>query len=139
MDLLKLMLRRLLLLFTRIYRSQVDLPAGYDLDVIREFFYLVETNFSTLHRVKEYADKLNKSPKTLSNILRQNGNESPQQIIQERILLEAQKKLLHTNSNISDIGYELGFPNVQAFSRFFRSKTGEAPQNYREREILITI
>jgi AraC family transcriptional regulator, transcriptional activator of pobA len=40
--------------------------------------------------------------------------------------------LLHyTNKDISQIAYELGFKNVQGFSRFFKRQVGNSPTGFR--------
>jgi len=140
LEMLQMMLKRFLILCTRIYKQQEDSldHSPSNIDIIREYNFLVEQNFREMHSVSEYAELLNKSPKTLSNLFKKSGSSSPLQHIQNRIMLEARRMLTYTESPISDIGYELGFADVQAFSRFFKKQEGISPQNFREREILPT-
>jgi hypothetical protein len=64
-----MMLKRLLILCTRVYKEQTELTTfDKKLDIVREYNYLVESNFKTKHQVADYAEMLNKSPKTLSFI-----------------------------------------------------------------------
>jgi AraC-like DNA-binding protein len=51
------------------------------LDIVREY-NLVESNFKTKHQVADYAEMLNKSPKTLSNLFKKYNEKSPLQVIQ---------------------------------------------------------
>lgn len=140
LEMLQMMLKRLLILCTRIYKSQKEFyqTDQISVDIIREYNYLVEMHFREKHSVKDYAEMLNKSPKTLSNLFKKNGSTTPLQYIKKRIMLEARRNLTYTDKPVSEIGYDLGFSDVQEFSRFFKNQEGCSPQNYREREILPT-
>ena len=134
LEMLQMMLKRLLILCTRMYKQQKESlsHSPSSIDIIREYNYLVEQHFRKKHSVSEYAQLLNKSPKTLSNLFNKKGNTSPLQYIHNRIMLEARRSLIYTNHTISDIGYNLGFSDVQVFSRFFKKQEGVSPQNFRE-------
>jgi AraC-like DNA-binding protein len=53
-------------------------------------------------------------------------------------MLEARRLLTYTEKSISEIGFELGFSDIQAFSRFFSKQEGSSPQKFRNREVLPT-
>lgn len=133
-EMLQMMLKRLLILSTRIYREEqhVDSMKTNQLDIVREFNFLVEKHFKTRHNVADYAAMLHKSPKTLANYFARYNQKTPLQIIQDRILLEARRLLHYTDQSIKEIAYELGFEDIQTFSRFFRNKEGVSPSDYRE-------
>ncbi|MEM9819537.1 MAG: helix-turn-helix domain-containing protein [Bacteroidota bacterium] len=134
-EMLQMMLKRLIILCTRISKeqNQQDGLEVSSLDLIREFNFLVETHFKSKHTVAEYAALLNKSPKTLSNFFAKNHDKTPLQIIQERILMEARRQLAHTDEAVKIIAYEVGFDSIQSFSRFFKSKEGVSPNDFRKR------
>ncbi|MFL0351994.1 helix-turn-helix domain-containing protein [Xanthomarina sp. GH4-25] len=140
LEMLQMMLKRLLILCTRIYKDQNigSKLRTQSIDTIREYNYLVEQHFKTKHTVKEYAALLFKSPKTLSNLFKKYGDTTPQQFIQNRLMLEARRLLTYTERPISEIGFELGFSDIQAFSRFFSKQEGHSPQKFRNREIMPT-
>lgn len=140
LEMLQMMLKRLLILCTRIFKEQnmVSKLRTQSIDTIREYNYLVEQHFKTKHTVTEYAALLFKSPKTLSNLFKKYGETTPQQFIQNRIMLEARRSLTYTEKPISEIGFELGFSDIQAFSRFFSKQEGCSPQKFRNREVLPT-
>jgi AraC family transcriptional activator of pobA len=57
----------------------------------------------------------------------------PNQLIQQRILLEAQRALLNSTMTIAQTAYYLGFNDPAYFSRFFTKATGQSPRMYREK------
>ena len=133
-EMLQMMLTRLIILCTRLSKEQNKfVPDSETYEVVRNFNYLVETHFKTKHTVAEYADLLNKSPKTLSNFFLKQNQKTPLQIIHKRILLEARRLLAYTEMAIKEIAYEIGFDSVQTFSRFFKNKEGVSPLEYRKR------
>lgn len=133
MEMLQMMLKRILILCTRIYKKKIQLQASdQNTNIIREYNFLVEKHFREKHTVKEYADLLFKSPKTLSNLFKKMGDTSPFQFIHQRIMIEAKRLLTYSDQSISDITYELGFSDIHVFSRFFKKNDGVSPQNFRE-------
>lgn len=133
LEMLQMLLKRLLILCTRIYKTQENFnDLSHDQqDIVREFNFLVEQHFKTKHSVSEYAELLNKSPKTLSNLFGKFHDRSPLQLIQHRIMLEVRRLLTYTSRPISEIAYEVGFNDPQSFSRFFKKNEGQAPSEYR--------
>jgi AraC family transcriptional activator of pobA len=132
-EMLQMMLKRLLIMCTRLHKTQNNLQNtdSQTLDLVREFNLLVETHFKTNHAVSDYAKMLHKSPKTLSNYFSKTYNKTPLQFIQERLLLEAKRFLHYTNKPIKEIAYDLGFDDVQGFSRFFKNKEGVSPTEFK--------
>ena len=137
LEMLQMMLKRLLILCTRIYKIQNNYSThkSNSVDIIREYNFLVEKHFREKHSVTAYATLLNKSPKTLSNLFKKIGSHTPLQFIQNRIMLEARRLLKYTDKTISEIGYELGFSDVQVFSRFFKNLEGISPSEYKENKV----
>ncbi len=132
-EMLQTMMKRLVILCTRLMKER----AGFTnidkarLDILRQFNFLVEQHFRRMHSVAHYAKLLHKSPKTLANLFAKFKQKSPLQIIQDRILLEARRQLAYTESPIKEIAYTLGFDSIQSFSRFFKSKEGTSPSEFR--------
>ncbi len=134
LEMLQMMLKRILILCTRIYKKQlnfqaIDIPNS---NIIREFNYLVEIHFKEKHSVVDYAELLHKSPKTLSNLFKKLGNRTPLQFIQDRLILESKRLLKFSNKSVSEIGYDIGFNDVQSFSRFFKKQEGLSPLDFKQ-------
>ncbi len=132
-DMLRTLLKQLVIYCTRLYKEQnkINNIEKSKLDIVRRFNTFVEMHYKTKHGVAEYAQMLNRSPKTISNLFLQFNQKTPLQIIQERILLEARRLLHYTDRTIKDITYELGFEDIQTFSRFFKNKQGKSPKEFR--------
>ena len=48
-------------------------------------------------------------------------------------MLEARRLLVYTERTISEIGYELGFSEIQSFSRFFKKEEGLSPIQFKKK------
>ncbi|MEO9803334.1 MAG: helix-turn-helix transcriptional regulator [Reichenbachiella sp.] len=132
-DMLQMMLKRYLILCTRLYKLQAPFPQiNADSDVVREFNFLVESHFKTKHTVTEYAELMNKSSKTISNIFSKIGSKTPLRLIQERKMLEARRLLCYSDRQIQEIAYEMGYEDIQTFSRFFKKQEGVSPSEFKE-------
>jgi AraC-like DNA-binding protein len=133
-EMLLVLLKRLLTFSTRVARKNMpepEMPTS-KLDLIRNFNILVEEHFRTKHKVSDYAKMLNKSPKSLSNFFLKYYNKSPHKVISDRICLEAERLLIFSNKNVSEIAYELEFSEASHFSKFFKNHTGNSPKEYKK-------
>ena len=133
-DMLQMLLKRLIIICTRLAKEQhiVKKLDNEQVDVIRKFNVLVDTHYKTKRKVSDYADMLYKSPKTLSNLFAIYNQKSPQQIILDRLALEAKRLINFTDKQNQEIAYELGFNDPAHFSRFFKKMIGQSPTKYRE-------
>jgi AraC-like DNA-binding protein len=102
---------------------------------VREYNYLVESNFKTKHQVADYAE-MNKSPKHYL-IYSKNNEKSPLQIIQDRTILEARRLLRYSDKSIKEIAYEIGYEDIQSFSRFFKKIEGVSPSDFKRQYSLL--
>ncbi len=134
LEMLQMLLKRLLILTTRIYKEEYKIVHIQEtkMDVIRNFSFLVEVHYKTKHTVAEYADMMNKPAKSLTNLFANHIKRTPLQIIQDRIFLEAKRILSNSEKSIKETAFELGFEDIQSFSRFFKNKQGVSPKEFRE-------
>lgn len=136
-EMLQMMLKRYLIMCTRIFKTQTNYPKRKrESELVREFNFLVEQHYKTKFSVADYAQLLHKSPKTISNLFSKLGSKSALQYIQERRLLEAKRQLMHTEKQIQEIAFDIGFDDIHAFSRFFKTKEGISPTSFREQLVL---
>lgn len=124
-DMLQMLLKRLIIITTRLAKEQYTTKEEVSrFDVIRQFNMLVEDHFRTEHQVQFYAGKLNKSPKTISNVFAHFNQKSPLNVIHERIIMEAKRLLYYSDKSAKEIAFELGFEDAGHFSRFFKNSVG---------------
>ena len=137
-DMLQMLLKRLIIMSTRLAKEQLIVRElnNEQIEVIRKFNFLVDIHYKTKRKVSDYAALLFKSPKTLSNLFSIYNQKSPQQIILDRIGLEAKRLIHFTNKQNQEIAYELGFNDPAHFSRFFKRLTHMTPSEYREKQAL---
>ncbi|WP_310556972.1 helix-turn-helix domain-containing protein [Flavobacterium sp.] len=133
-EMLKMLLKRFLIMATRIYKEfhQMKDIEESKIDVIRNYFYFVETNYKTKHSVADYAILLNKPAKSITNLFAAHYNKSPLKVIQERIHIEAKRYLGFSDRSIKEIAYDLGFDDMQSFSRFFKNIEGVSPKEFKD-------
>ena len=95
-----------------------------------EFRKLLFREFKTIKKVKDYAERLNITEKSLNEMVKAQTGKSTSQVIYNQIILEA-KRLLQTGMSSKEISYDLNFEDPSHFSKFFKSKTGYSPSEFR--------
>lgn len=133
-EMLRSLLKRMLIVSTRMLKENLPNPSinNANMDLIRQFNLLVEKHFREKHQVKDYADLLFKSPKTLSNVFHKYGEKTPLMVIHDRILLEAKRLLLFSDETLEEITYRLGYTDSGHFSKFFKKNEGASPRQFRK-------
>jgi len=132
-EMLRMLLARFIIKTTRLLKlgSQPVADKHHNLELFRSFNVLVETHFKESHSVSFYADKLFKSPKTLSNHFAK-FSKRPLQIIHERVVLEAKRQLTYTNKTAKQIAFDIGFEDPSHLSRMFKKQTSLSISDYRK-------
>ncbi len=105
-------------------------PADAAFEAFRQ---AVEDGFAHTHRVEDYARQLGYSVRTLTRASRVTTGYGAKRVIQERVLLEAKRLLVHTEFTSTAIAGRVGMPDPAAFGKFFRHQTGETPATFRDR------
>ncbi len=98
--------------------------------IMNEYFYETLVN-KGLPTAQFLAKQLNVSPNYLGSLLKSLTGMTTQQHIHEKVIALAKEKLSTSNLSISEIAYELGFEQPQSFSRLFKQKTKQSPQEFR--------
>lgn len=99
--------------------------------ILRDFKGLVEDKFNTWHKVKDYAAEIHISPKHLSQTVKDITGKVAKEHIQDRLILEAKRLLLHTDMTVKQVAYQTGFEEPLHFSGFFKKKVGISPSQFR--------
>jgi len=126
-EMLRTILKKMIIQVTRIAKQQTEIFRDLDderTDLLRHLSLLIDKHYKEQHEVKFYARTLNKSAKTLTNILAIAKLPSPSKLIQSRIIIEAKRHLLYTDKSAKEIAFALGFTSASHFSRFFKQHSG---------------
>lgn len=86
----------------------------------------------SLRSASDFAQQLNVHVNHLNRAIKQSLGQSTSQIIAERILQEAKILLNHSDWNISEIAFALGFTEAPHFNNFFKKHVQLSPTQYRK-------
>ena len=141
-EMIRTYLKQLLIKSTRLWKVQhlegaMAARPNNDLEFFRKFTQLVEAHYKQKHNVADYADLLLIAPKTLTHRFKRLGLPQPNEIIKNRIILEAKRLLVHTDKSAKEIAYSLGYDDPAYFSRLFFIKTGEPPSSFRSKYLSV--
>lgn len=133
-EMLRIILKQLIIKCTRIWKKQHGITTEHarpEIEFLRNFSKLIDENYTRFHAVSDYADLLNITAKALNKRISQHNSSSPNYLIKNRIILEAKRLLAHTQLNIKEIGYKLGYDDSSYFIRLFTSHTNVSPHKFR--------
>lgn len=88
-----------------------------------------------LRNANDYANILAVHVNYLNKSLKETTGKSTSTLINERITTEAKALLQHTNLNIAEIAYALGFEYPTYFNNFFKKMTGTNPKSVRSQMV----
>ena len=95
--------------------------------------------FSNIHSkitISALTEFLGVSQPYLYKIFKKRFMKSPKQYILDQKLTRAKKLLKETDMSITYIANSVGFQDVLSFSKYFSSRLGISPQNYRKQKLL---
>ncbi|MDN3707054.1 helix-turn-helix domain-containing protein [Myroides ceti] len=107
-----------------------------NIDIVNRFRVMLHTNYKQHKIVKYYADKLNITPRRLTEMTEQVLGKTPKQIITERLLQESIRLLKHSKVSIGEISFELDFNDEGNFGHFIKKHTGKTPKEIRNQSII---
>jgi AraC-like DNA-binding protein len=97
----------------------------------RQFPIESPTQRYTLRSARDFAEQLAVHVNHLNRAIRITTGRTTTEHIFERLTSEAKTLLKHTNWNISEIGYCLGFEEPAHFNHFFKKQTSMTPSAFR--------
>jgi AraC family transcriptional activator of pobA len=99
---------------------------------VERFRALVDANFRARWSVDRYADELALSAGQLSRLCRELLGISAIDVVNARIVHEAERELIYSTLTIKQLAAWLGFADEAYFGRFFKKHTGRTPTEFRE-------
>ncbi len=99
--------------------------------VLNTYFRSDKPQTNGLPSVAWCAGELNLSPNYFGDLVRKETGRSAQEYIQAKLIEIAKEQLFHPGKTVNEIAYELGFKYPQHFSRLFKQRVGQSPNEYR--------
>ena len=100
--------------------------------IFANFIRLLEQHFRQERRVSWYAEQLCITPKYLSEIVKQVSKRTPNEWIDNYVILEIRVLLKNSTKSIKEIAEELQFPNQSFLGKYFKEHIGVSPSLYRK-------
>lgn len=100
-------------------------------DLLNDYYENHTDKQVLLPSVTYFSSCLNITPNHLGDIIKKHTGLSTMEHIQNYIIKQAQLKLEHNHNSIKNIAIDLGYEYQTYFTRFFKSKVGVTPTQYR--------
>ena len=99
---------------------------------LEDYFNEDKSLLKGLPTVNDIAEKLNVTPRYLSDLLRNLVGLNTQHFIHEKVIEKAKQYLAKDELTIAEIAYHLGFEHPQSFNKLFKNKTLFSPSDYKK-------
>jgi AraC family transcriptional regulator, transcriptional activator of pobA len=124
------------LLFVEIRRclSNQSAPSSFHKysSLTARFLRMLNARPYQLTTASEVARFLGVSRSWLNQLVRQETAKNLTDHLRGRLILESKRLLAHSDLNVSEIAYQLGFEDPSYFTRLFRQVEGLSPREFRE-------
>ena len=105
---------------------------------LEKFEYLLDQYFQTdkpqttgLPSVAWCAGELNLSVGYFGDLIKKETGKTAHEYIQAKVIDVAKERIFDHSKSMSEIAYELGFKYPQHFTRLFKQRVGQSPNEYR--------
>ena len=102
-------------------------------ELFNTFIRLVNLHSKHERKLPFYADKMCVTPRYLGTIVKQVSGITAKEWIDRAVVTNAKVMLRYSSRQVAEVAYDLNFPNVSFFCKFFKHATGQTPQDYREK------
>ncbi|MEM1324259.1 MAG: helix-turn-helix transcriptional regulator [Bacteroidota bacterium] len=123
------------ILITKLYRiKSQQRKMVVERRYLSEFIHLqslVEQKVTTTRSVKEYAQMMGCSTKTLNNITKSIINKTAKAFIGEICIKQIKRLLINTSLSVKEIAYTSGFEEVPNFYKYFKHHSQTTPEQFR--------
>ena len=126
------LLNIMLLKVSDFYDAKSEKSKKSDSIFIHNLSRLVDSYFISEHHIGFYTSAINVSEKQLNEICNKNFNCGLKKIINDRLMQEARKLLLHSELSVSEISYKLNFEDNSYFNKVFKKQIGLTPKRFRD-------
>jgi AraC-like DNA-binding protein len=100
-------------------------------NLLNEYFQSEKPQTIGLPSVAYYAAELNLSSNYFGDLIKKETGKTAQEYVQSKLIDIAKEKIFDQSKSVNQIAYELGFKYPQHFTRLFKQKVGQSPNEYR--------
>ena len=123
---------------TRFYDRQFITRENVHKGILEKFENLLNEYFQTekplaigLPSVAYCAAELNLSAGYFGDLIKKETGKTAQEYIRTKVIDVAKERIFDHNKSVSEIAFELGFKYPQHFTRLFKQRVGQSPNEYR--------
>lgn len=125
-------------LLALIHRQHSEQSIAPETDLIRStlfqrFLGLIELHFRDHWKVSDYTRHMGVSERRLEFATHKDVGQTPNMIIQRKLISEACQRLAHSPLSVAEVAYGLGFKDPAYFNRFFKRHMIDAPGTWRRK------
>lgn len=132
-DMIRALLVQLFISVSRIIPAALPPKAmKQNMLILHNFRKLVDTYYAEKRLPKEYAAMLYITPNHLNALCNDLLGKPAGEVIRDRILLEAKRRLINADQSIQDIAFQLSFTDNSHFTKFFKKYTMLTPEEFRK-------
>ncbi|MFL5728134.1 MAG: helix-turn-helix domain-containing protein [Cytophagaceae bacterium] len=134
-ELIRSLLDIILIICKRLYPHQEKESKKKGHLLVKKFKQLIEEKYAENSSVKDYASLLSVTPNHLSETVKSITGRTSTDLINDKMILEIKRMLMHTELGISEIAYQLNFSDQSYFSKYFKNITGMSPNEFRNQAL----
>lgn len=133
-DVIRLNLRLVLIEMERRYDGDFKNLIGnhhHGANLFKQLEDLIDHHYKDHRPLSFYAEKMCLSLKQLNSLCKKVRSKTLSDLIQERVILEAKRLLMHTHLSIGAISNDLNYLDQSYFSRLFKKVSCTTPEQFR--------
>ena len=100
-------------------------------NLLNEYFLTDKPQTIGIPSVAHCASELNLSASYFGDLIKKETGHTAQDYIQAKVIDMAKERIFDRSRSINQIAYELGFKYPQHFTRLFKQRVGQSPNEYR--------
>ncbi|RQP05324.1 MAG: helix-turn-helix domain-containing protein [Paracoccus sp. BP8] len=103
-----------------------------DYDLLVRYRALLEEHFRSQRSLGFFAGELAVTPARLNAACKARSGKTASELLYERIVIEAKRYLVYTESTVAQVAHLTGFDDPAYFNRFFTQRVGISPGAFRK-------
>ncbi len=130
-DAIRAFLYLILIHCKRLYPEVLEEKMSKGKVLVKRLKQLIEEKCQEHLSVKDYAELLHVSPNYLSETVKSLTGRTSTDLINDRMVLEIKRMLIHSELTASEIAFQLHFADQSYFSKYFKKLTQFSPLEFR--------